>query len=111
MTYSGYLENTALGKQMMQTFSSLGVPAERIGTTFPTASFATNTANDPTVLNAASTGNQPLLIVDWYAPTEGATIPPSANWYAYGRNVAQRYQPNSPWLLSQGISELGSYDI
>ena len=63
---------------------------------------------DSMVQQAYQNNVTPLLLFDYYYSTN-PSFPAGtySQWYTIGQTMATRYAPNSPWLLSQGISNFG----
>ena len=65
---------------------------------------------DAAILKAKSYGITPMILFSYYAfnlDQAGITLGGTAKWQAVGQAYANRYRPNSPWLVSQGISNWG----
>ena len=62
-------------------------------------------AFDDLFLNAYNNGIVPMLIFAHNG--KSASIGTYENWYKTGKAFAERFAPNSPWLLSQGIRGWG----
>lgn len=55
----------------------------------------------------AQSGITPTLLFEYYGTYTNYNILSYTSWYNIGRDYATRWQPNSPYLLSQGISNWG----
>lgn len=66
---------------------------------------------DSTVLQAQSYGITPMILFEYYGDYMDLSPPIPVGdynkWYAIGQSFAGRFRPNSPWLISQGISNWG----
>ncbi len=87
----------------------LGLKQSRISV-YP--SFDVRTGNvipevlDDSVLLLHQQGINPMILLEHYFKTGGA--PGSyKKWYAIGHDFAERFSPNSKWLLSNGIKDWG----
>lgn len=64
---------------------------------------------DKLILQAHKNKITPMLLFNFYGMWlgPGSTLGPKEKWVDIGRVFAQRYRPNSPWLLEQGIKDWG----
>lgn len=61
---------------------------------------------DELVLLAHRHGIEPILLFEYYTRWN-PSLHDHARWSGIGRAYAERFQPNSPWLKSQGIQDWG----
>lgn len=57
------------------------------------------------VLEARSKNNTPMILFEYYS--EWGPLGDYNKWFAIGRDFATQFRPNSPWLVSQGITGWG----
>ncbi len=61
---------------------------------------------DSVVLGAHRHEITPMLLFEYYTRWHG-DLGGHEKWFAIGQAFAERFRPNSPWLLSQGIRDWG----
>ncbi len=108
VTYDTWNNVSGRANAVMNAMNSAGLNVARIGTSYNRNN--TNGEMDSYILAVKAHNLTPYLLVEYYG-YYGDIANGTGNiynyWRALGQNIATRYQPNSAWLKSQGISNWG----
>jgi subtilase family serine protease len=99
---------TGTAQQQYDALNYLGARMSRLNI-YPdrywSGSAATPTLLQNAVLEAHANNNTPMILFEYY--TEWGPLGDYNKWFAIGREFATQFRPNSPWLVSQGVTGWG----